>query len=55
MIKEPVTWVKAAQDYFSSDPHARKIEISEFKALTDADRDDMAAMLREVGYTITDR
>jgi len=47
-----MSWVKAAQHYFSADPHGRKIEMSEFKELTDADKDDLKAQLIALGYNI---
>jgi hypothetical protein len=52
MIKEPVSWVKALQDFMSEGPHGKKVEISEFKKLTDKDKLDFAKMLRAEGYTL---
>jgi uncharacterized protein YcgL (UPF0745 family) len=49
---EPISLVKACQEYFSSPPHARKIEIPEFKALTQADKEDLREMLIGQGYDI---
>jgi hypothetical protein len=45
------SFVKAAQAYFTSDPHGKKIEISEFKSLTTDDKLELSTMLNEAGYT----
>lgn len=52
MLNGEVTVVKALQDYFTSQPHGRKIEIPEFKALTQDDKSDFRDMLIDVGYDV---
>jgi len=49
---EPISLVKACQEYFSSPPHGRKIEIPEFKALTQEDKLELREMLIGQGYNI---
>jgi hypothetical protein len=49
---ESISLVKACQEYFSSPPHGRKIEIPEFKALTQEDKLELREMLIGVGYNI---
>ena len=44
-----ISVVKAIQTYFSAQPHGRKVEMSEFKALTDQDKDDFVQMLNDEG------
>ena len=46
------SWVKVLQDYFSAEPHAKKIQISEFKELTEQDKEDFRQMLIAEGYEI---
>lgn len=52
MSGEPVSFVKACQDFFTRDPHGRKVEISEFKQLTPKDKADLRAMLIGEGYVM---
>lgn len=47
-----ISFVKAAQDFFTKDPHGRKIEIPEFKALTREDKEELREMLIGEGYDI---
>lgn len=42
------SFVKACQAFFSKDPFGRKVEISEFKALSTQDKIDLSIMLNEV-------
>lgn len=51
MLSGCISWVKAAQDFFSEDG-GRKIEVSEFKALTTQDRAELHSMLAEHGYEL---
>lgn len=51
---EKPSYVKVLQGYFSKEPHARKIEIAEFKKLTQKDKEDFVAMLRAEGYDVAD-
>ena len=52
MIKEQVSFVKACQDYFTNGKHGKKIEISEFKMLTQEDKIELRDLLIEEGYDI---
>lgn len=52
MITEPTTFVKATKDFFESQPFGRKVEISEFRALTQPDREEIENLLTGEGYTI---
>jgi hypothetical protein len=45
------SFVKAAQAYFSAEPHGKKIEILEFKALTTEDKIELSEMLNAEGFT----
>lgn len=44
--------VKELQNYFSEGEHGRKIEIAEFKALTDEDKADFRDMLASEGIEV---
>jgi len=46
------SWVKELQNYFTAPPHGKKIEISEFKSLTDQDKEDFRAMLIAEGIDV---
>jgi len=52
MLTGTVSWVKALQDYFTNGKHGKKIEIPEFKSLTDKDKSDFHAMLVAEGYNL---
>lgn len=52
MLNGTVSWVKALQDYFTNEPFGKKIEIPEFKALTDQDKLDFHEMLTNEGYSL---
>jgi hypothetical protein len=46
-----ISFVKAAQEFFSAPPFGKKVEIPEFKALTTEDKIELSALLNEVpGY-----
>jgi hypothetical protein len=48
------SFVKACQRYFSAPPFARKVEISEFKALSTEDKIELSELLQNVpGYEHT--
>jgi uncharacterized protein YcgL (UPF0745 family) len=49
---ESISLVKACQEYFSSPPHGRKIDIPEFKALTQEDKVELREMLIGQGYDV---
>lgn len=52
MANEPVSFVKAAIEYFSSDPHGRKLTIPEFKELNQQDKVELRDMLIAEGYNV---
>jgi hypothetical protein len=52
MITEQVSFVKACQDYFTNGKHGRKIEIPEFKALTQEDKEELRDLLIKEGYNV---
>lgn len=52
MITEQVSFVKACQDFFTNGKHGRKIEIPEFKALTQEDKVELRDLLIAEGYKI---
>lgn len=52
MLTGEVSIVKALQDFFTSPPFGRKIEIPEFKALNDKDKNELREMLIEKGYNV---
>jgi hypothetical protein len=47
-----VSIVKATKEYFESQPHGRKVEVQEFKALSHEDRVEMRDMLIKAGYDV---
>ena len=49
---EPISFIKATQEFFSTNPHGRKIEIPEFKALTESDKNDIRNMLIAEGINV---
>lgn len=49
---EEISFVKAAQDFFTKNPNGKKIEISEFKALTHEDKVELREMLIGQGYNV---
>jgi hypothetical protein len=46
-----LSWVKALQDFMSRD-NGRKVEIPEFKALTEQDKSELREMLIAEGYDV---
>ena len=46
------SWVKELQRYMSSEPNGRKIEIAEFKELTEKDKEDFRDMLIAEGFDV---
>jgi hypothetical protein len=52
MAEEQVSFVKACQDFFTNGKHGRKIEIPEFKALTQEDKVELRDLLIAEGYDI---
>jgi len=53
-MAEKISFVKACQEFFSKDPHGRKIEVAEFKALSYQDRLEIREMLIELGYDVAE-
>ena len=49
---ERISFVKAAQDFFSKEPYGKKIEVAEFKALTRKDKEELREMLIAQGYDV---
>jgi hypothetical protein len=54
MLHGRVSFVKACQDFFSSEPFGRKIEIPEFKALSQEDKVELRELLIEQGYEVAE-
>lgn len=51
MTAEPRSFVKAAQEFFTKPPDGRRVEISEFKALTTEDKIELSELLnQQSGY-----
>jgi len=53
-MSEPISFVKAVQDFFSKDPNGRKVTIDELKALSPEDRKQLRDMLIKEGYNVTE-
>ena len=51
-MEQPISMVKACQEFFSKPPHGKKIEIAEFKALTREDKIELREMLIAEGYNV---
>ena len=51
-MTEPMSLVAACQDFFSKEPHGRKINIPEFKALSHEDKLELWEMLVAEGYNV---
>lgn len=47
-----VSLVKSCQDFFSTGPHGRKIDIPEFRMLTRQDKEELREMLIGEGYDV---
>jgi hypothetical protein len=54
MLHGKVSFVKACQDFFTSEPFGRKIEIPEFKALSQEDKLELRDMLIGQGYEVAE-
>lgn len=52
IIQGRTSFVKATKDYFESEPYGRKVEISEFRALSVPDREEIQRLLTDEGYII---
>lgn len=53
-MSEPISFVKACQDFFLKPPFGKKVEINEFKELTQQDKIDLREMLIGEGYNVTE-
>lgn len=49
---EPMSFVKAIKGYFETGQHGRKVEISEFRALTHEDKLELRNLLIAEGYDV---
>ena len=54
MIHGKVSFVKACQDFFTQEPFGRKIEIPEFKALSQEDKEELRQLLIGQGYDVAE-
>jgi hypothetical protein len=54
MLHGKVSFVKACQDFFTSEPFGRKIEIPEFKALSQEDKLELRDLLIKQGYEVAE-
>jgi hypothetical protein len=51
MVSEKISFVKAAQEFFSAGPFGRKVMIPEFKMLTTQDKVELSEELNKIpGY-----
>jgi hypothetical protein len=46
------SFVKACQEFFSEPPFGRKVEISEFKQLTQPDKEELFGELTKLGFDL---
>ena len=53
-MAEPISFVKAVQEYFSANPHGKKVEISEFKELSRQDKVELREMLIGHGFNVSE-
>lgn len=53
-MEELVSFVKACQTFFTNGQHGKKIEISEFRALTQEDKFELREMLIGEGYHVAE-
>jgi hypothetical protein len=53
-MTEQMSLVKACQDFFTRPPFGKRIEISEFKELTQQDKIDLREMLIGEGYDVAE-
>jgi hypothetical protein len=52
-MAEPISLVAACKDFFQTrEPHNRKVEIPEFRALTRKDKEELREMLIAEGYNV---
>jgi len=53
-MAEPVSFVRACRTFFETPPHARKVEIPEFKALSHEDKVELREMLIAEGIDVAE-
>lgn len=53
-MTEQISLVKALQDFFSKEPHGKKVEIAEFRALSNEDKVQLREMLIAEGYNVAE-
>lgn len=53
MIVGEVSFIKAMQDFFGSGDHGRKLEIPEFKQLSQEDKVELRQGLLDLGYEVS--
>jgi len=49
---EPLSFVKATKNFFEEGKYGRKVDISEFKALTSEDKVEIRDLLIKEGYEV---
>jgi hypothetical protein len=49
---DQISFIKACQDFFTRPPFGKRIEIPEFKALTQQDKHELREMLIGEGYNV---
>lgn len=53
-MPEQISFVKACQEFFTQEPHGRKLTILELKSLTREDRVELRELLIGEGYDIAE-
>jgi len=53
-MAELMSFVKAIKDYFENGQYGRKVEVSEFKALTTEDKHELRDLLINEGYNVAE-
>jgi hypothetical protein len=51
-MTEPLSFVKAVKTYFENGQYGRKVDISEFKALTQDDKVELRDLLIQEGFEV---
>jgi hypothetical protein len=51
-MAEPMSFVKATKSFFENGQYGRKVDISEFKALTQDDKVEIRDLLIKEGYEV---
>jgi hypothetical protein len=50
--EEQPSFVRACREFFASEPHGRKVEIAEFRALTRDDKVELRSLLIKEGIDV---